>query len=483
VRRTLVFLAVLAVVVGGVAVFYQITARERDYRGLLARGDAALQTEQTFGAIEAYSGAVALRPDSMLAHLRRGETYLRRGELEAAERDFQTASALDPTATRPLDELGDVRYLRQRFQPAIEAYQQCLRLDDRLPRVSYKLALAQYKDGNLEGALIATDEALRVSDRMADVHYLRGLCFRDQRRFAQAQQALERAVALSPGMIAAREELAELYGSVGRHADELEQLQVLAGLDRDHIERHIAIGLAHARWWADSEEDIASRAGHAELAVLTLRSALERTADQLPIYSALGRVWLDIAQARQDPSALNKAVEWLERVGASTAATSEALTLYGRALLESGRVDVAERALQQATERYPVQPAAFWFYATAAEQQKHLDVARQALLQYNALTADQSGLAIRASRIAALSSRLNDFKTAAEWFERALTATPNDRRLFAPLAEAQLKAGDQQAARATIARGLEKDPDNAPLLALTRRAGFNKSGTAPQSSR
>ena len=126
-RRTLVFLAVLAVVVVGVAVFYQITARERDYRALLARGDAALQTEQTFGAIEAYSGAVALRPDSMLAHLRRGETYRRRGELEAAERDFQTAAALNPTATRPLDELGDVRYLRQRFQPAIEAYQQCLR--------------------------------------------------------------------------------------------------------------------------------------------------------------------------------------------------------------------------------------------------------------------------------------------------------------------------------------------------------------------
>ena len=83
--------------------------------------------------------------------------------------------------------------------------------------------------------MIATDEALRVNDRMADVHYLRGLCFRDQRRFAQAQQALEKAVELSPGMVAAREELAELYGSVGRHADELEQLQVLAGLDRDRM--------------------------------------------------------------------------------------------------------------------------------------------------------------------------------------------------------------------------------------------------------
>src|SRR5262249_30546824 len=160
--------------------------------------------------------------------------------------------------------------------------------------------------------------------------------------------------------------------------------------------------------------------GHAELAVLTLRSALERTTDQLPIYSALGRVWLDIAQARQDPMALGKAIEALERVGASTAATSEALTLYGRALLESGRAEVAERALQPATERYPVEPAAYWFYGAAAEQQKHFDVARQALLRYDALTGDQSGLAVRASRIAALSSRLNDFEAAATWLDRAL---------------------------------------------------------------
>ena len=69
-------------------------------------------------------------------------------------------------------------------------------------------------------------------------------------------------------MIPAREELADLYGALGRRADELEQLQVLAGLDRDRVERQVAVGLAHAR------------AGHWDLAVLTLGSALERHPDQ-----------------------------------------------------------------------------------------------------------------------------------------------------------------------------------------------------------
>ena len=68
-KRALVLIAVLAATAVAAALAYQAAARDRDYRGLLARGDAPLRIDQTFGALEAYSGAIALRPDSMLAHL------------------------------------------------------------------------------------------------------------------------------------------------------------------------------------------------------------------------------------------------------------------------------------------------------------------------------------------------------------------------------------------------------------------------------
>jgi len=126
VKRSIVVMVVLAIAGVAGAVAYQAAARDRDYRALLARGDSALRDEQTFGAIEAFSGAIGLRPDSMLAHLRRGETYQRRGDLDAAARDFRMAAALDPTATRPLDELGDVMYQLQRFRRAGETYESCL---------------------------------------------------------------------------------------------------------------------------------------------------------------------------------------------------------------------------------------------------------------------------------------------------------------------------------------------------------------------
>lgn len=430
-KRVVFILVLLALTVAGAALTHQAASRDQEYRVLIGRGDAALRDEQTFGAIEAYSGAIALRPDSMLAHLRRGETYQRRGDLETAARDFQAAATLDPTATRPLEELGDIRYLQQRFARAGDIYEHYLRLDDRGARVSYKLALARYRAGSTDGALTALDVALRIDDQMADAYYLRGLCLREQRQPAEAQRALEQAIALSPGFIAAREELADLFGSLGRRGDELEQLQLLAGLERTEVARQVAVGQAHARWAADPQEPASRRAGHADLAVLTLGSALERTPDQPLIYSALGRVWLEISQARGDRVALNKALEALERVGSSNAVTSDGLTLYGRALLQSGRGTLAERALQQATERFPVEPAAFLFYAETAEQQNHFVAARLALIRYGALAGDDEGFADRAARIGALSFRLSDSVTAARWIDRGLGKEPGHAALLA----------------------------------------------------
>jgi tetratricopeptide (TPR) repeat protein len=450
--------AALALTGVSVALAYQAAAHDRDYRAYLARGDTAVRNEQTLGAIEAYSGAIALRPESMLPHLRRGETYHRRGELEEAARDFRAAAALDPTATRPLEALGDTLYEMRRFDRAAETYVRNLRVDDRSAAVSYKLALARYRSGDIDAALTALDSTLRLDARLSDANYLLGLCLRDKGRPAEALAAFEQTIALAPGHVAAREELADLYASIGRHADEIEQLQVIAGLDREHVERQAALGLAQAR------------AGREEVAVLTLGSALERTPGQPLLYGALGQVWLERAQAHRDPVYLSKALEALGRVAWSPDATSAILTTYGRALIMDEQLEAAEYALQQASTRYPLDPASLVLYATVAERRGNLDAARQALIDYAGLATDDADAVQHAARIASLSVRLNDPQTAVAWLERALRMAPEDVRVLAQLADAQMRAGDRAAANTTIARALLKDPSNAALLALSRRA-------------
>ena len=457
-KRTIFTLAVLALALAGGAAAFQAVA-QRNYSALLIRGDAALRDDQTFNAIEAYSGAIALRPDSMLAYLRRGQTYQRRadrGDLEAAARDFRAAARLDPTATRPLEALGDVLFQLQQYRRAGSAYERGVRLDDRSARVSYKLALARYRDRDVAGTIAALKETLRLDDTVADAHYLLGVCLREQQRLPEAMAALDQALALAPGLVPAREELADLYGALGRHTEALEQLQMIAGLDRDHVARQVAIGLAHAR------------AGHWDLAVLTLGGALERSPNEPAIYRALGKVWLE--RPRDDRAFLSKAREALGRVASSPAATSETLTLYGRALLQDGDIGGAEHALQQATLRFPIDPQAFVLYASTAEKQSHLEPARQALIQYGGLTSNEVDFVPRASRIASLSLRLNDAETAVRWLTQAASASPNDVRLMTSLADAQVRAGQREAAQATIARALEKEPKDPALLSLARRA-------------
>jgi len=459
VKATAIFTVLLALAAVGSAVAYQTVSRDRQYRRYVAAGDAALGEDQTFGAIESYSGAIALRPDSMLAYLRRGETYERRGDLDAAARDFQTAANLAPTATRPLEELADIRFRQQRFRRAADLYGRVLRVDDHSPAVSYKHALALYREGDLANAITALHQTLELDSGLSEAQYLLGLCFRDKKRLPEATAALERAVALSPGFIGAREELADLYATQDRRSNQLEQLQIIAGLDPQRIERQIAIGQAHAR------------SGHAELAVLTLRNALERAPDQSVIYAAIGRVWYDSAVARNDRDDLAKALEALERVASNPAVTSDVLTLYGRALLRNGQTDAAERVLLQATEHFPVDAASFLEYAGVAERRGHVEAARNALIRYALLAASDRDEGARAARIGDLSLRLNQPAIAATWLERASAALPNDVATIAALVDAHLRAGNPDAASAALNRGLAKDPADPTLLALAARIG------------
>ena len=438
---------------------YTLSERERNFRQKITDGDAALARDNTVGAIEAFSGAITLKEDAMLGYLKRGQSYRRRGEFVAAIRDLRRASELDPTATRPLEELGDA-YLADtphRYGSAAERYEAVVRLDNRAPRVLYKLAFARYHERQIPAAIDALHRALALDDRLPEAHYLLGLCHRDAQQPDLARKALERAIQLQPTLSPAREELADLYRTIGRTDDYLVQLEHLNALDPSPS-REVALGQAYAR------------VGYTDRAVTTLARAAERHPEHPYAYVALGRVWLEIAQARGDSVALSKALGALEGAAGSHN-SSEALTLYGRGLLLTAETERAERMLLDATQKAPVDPLAFYYLADAGERLGHYALARQALLDYDTLRGDTDARrrSVQAARLGDLSFKLNEFAVAAGYFLRA--ADNGDPGLLARAADAQLRAGDRDAARATAARALEKDPANALALAVQRRAG------------
>jgi tetratricopeptide (TPR) repeat protein len=439
----------------------QAVERDREYQRFVRQGDEALSRGQTFVAIEAFSGAIALKPGSMLAYLKRGEAQHSRGDspetLAAALRDLRTASELDPGAARAHEELGDVNFQLHRYANAAESYEAYLRLDDRVAPVFYKLALAARADGHLTRAISALKNAARLAPPFPEAEYLLGLCLKDRGELREAQEAFERAVALAPALIPAREELAELHRLQSQTREELEELEALAALDPTRAERLIAVGLAY------------SRNGSPELAVTALGRAVERFHDYPSVYAALGRVWIETAEDRGDKAAIKKALEALEPVASQSAATSEILGLYGRALALNGQNDAAERAFRQAMDTLPVDPDVLPQLATVAQSLGHLDQARQALVRYTILVDDDPDQAARALRIGDLSLELNDPQSAVRWYEQSEALSSPDARLLARLADAELKAGQLTAAKETIARVAAKDANDPAVRSVVLR--------------
>jgi hypothetical protein len=99
-------LAVLAIAVCSGALYGYLSARrERVFRQLIDRGDAALAKDDTFSAIEFFSGAIALKSDAMLGYLKRGQAYRRRQLLDLPPHDRPQAAKMDPASDAALRDL------------------------------------------------------------------------------------------------------------------------------------------------------------------------------------------------------------------------------------------------------------------------------------------------------------------------------------------------------------------------------------------
>ena len=456
-KRALVLTALLAIVAVSGALAYRSAARDRSYRLLLTSGEAALASDDTLAAIEDFSGAVAVRPDAMLARLRRGETYFRRGDLDPAARDFRAAASLDPTATRPLESLADVLYAQERFRRAAETYEERLKLDDRTAPIRYRLALARYRDGAVDVALAEARRAIALDEQLADPYYLVALCLKDRGDLDEAVVAFKQAIERSPALLPAREELADMFASSGRINDQIEQLQALAALDNNRAERQIAIGMAQAH------------AGNTDLAIATLTATLTRAPDQSPVNAALGGIWLQIAGERHESAALGKALEALERAASALTATSETKALYGRALALAGQFDAAEQVFQQAAERFPVDSSALRQLSLVAEQLGHAEVARTALTEFVSLSPSDANTAEDAARIGTLSLQLHDAAGALPWLQHAVEDRPDDPGALSAMADAQFQTGDAAAARLTLNRAMALDPLNKQVVVVDRK--------------
>lgn len=461
-KRPLAFVGLVLLFTGvatSAALVYQHIGGEQQYRRLLADGERALRAGNSYAAIEAFSGALAFRPNSMAAHYRRAEAYRAQSRDDEALRDVREAVRLAPDAPQPLIALGELYDLRGDWAQAAAWYAQAAeQLRDENPALLYQLALARYRAGSPAAAKEPLKRLVARNDSLAEAHYLLGLVYRDTQDLDAAMNSLEQAVRIAPGMTAAREELADLYRSRGRFGDEMDQLRALADGD-DPVGRRITIAIVEAR-----RDQFASAIG------MLGQVAVEAPNDSR-VQLALGRIYLQRAERAGDAASIQRALDVLERALGGTAPRSEGLALFGRALFLSGDVAGAERMLKEAVATSPRDPEAFGFLADAAERLGHDTVARDALVSLDTLqgsTVPDDIRGIRSHRIGALSLRAGDPRLAVTYLTEALNLGRSGIDTLSQLARAKWLAGDIAGARETLARALVIDPRNSELLRLAR---------------
>ena len=446
----------VTLVVAVAAVLAVVSLRnEQEYTRLVTAGDTALAATDLGAAIEAYTGAITLNPDSMAAHLKRGLAYRQRRELEAALRDLRRASELDPSAPRVFEWQGDVNLDLGRYARAAERFEQSARLDERQPVVHYKLAVARYREGRAGAAVEPLRKALALAPEHAESHYLLGLCLRDLARLDEAIGALTTAARLSPGLLAVREARADVYQARGQTARAVDELNALAALEPERAERAVAVASAYAR------------AGRHEAAVLALGRAAERFPGSAVVFTTLGGVWLKAAESG-DAVALDKALAALTRAAAMDDATGETLALLGQARLRAGDLPGAERDLTGAVQRVPIRADAYRALADVFERRGRPEEALDALARFATLAAGTPAAGAVAPRLGDLSMRTGDPHGAAYWYERAAAELGPSAALLLKRAEADVSRGDREHARLMIGEGLALEPGHAGLRALER---------------
>lgn len=430
------------------------------YRQLVLTGEQALTAGNTYAAIEAFSGAIALRRESMTSHLRRGEAYRAQRRLDDAARDFREAALLQPGATDPLVALAALHDGRGEPAEAAEWYARAAAIDRQSPPLLYQLALTRYRSGQAAAAAEPLRQAITLDAGFDEALYLLGVVLRDTQDPTGAIEALERAVRANPGLAPAREELADLYQSQRRYAEEMTQLTALASLDPGGP-RDIAIALSQAH------------RGEFDSAEATLTAATDRAPDDSQLALARGRVRLLRAEAATDRTRrtawATDAVTSLEQALGGTVRRSEGLALYGRALFLKGDLEESARILREAVATTPFSRVAFVYLADAAEALGDPMEAREWLLRFDALEGDSGAADVRLARtrrLGGLAVQVGDYTDARARLEPLLAVAPKDVTLWCWVAETRWNTGDADGARTALQQAASIAPRDAAVRRL-----------------
>jgi tetratricopeptide (TPR) repeat protein/serine/threonine protein kinase len=288
-------------------------------------------------AVRYLTAALALRPDSPVVFLNRGNALRDAGELDAAIADFRRAVALAPGYASAHNNLGHALMDKGRTDEAIVEHREAIRLDRDNRQAHYNLGIALMDKGRPDQAIAEYREAIRLKSDYPEAHANLGNALRDKGLRNEAIAEFRQALATQqdfPGAYAAHNGLGNVLLDTGRPDEAIAEYREALRLRKDSADVHANLGSA------------LKFRGRLDEAISEFREAIRLKPD-----SAHGQIMLGLALGAKGQ--LDEAIAALREAIRIKPDSDIAHHNLGFALQLRGRLDEAVVAFQEALRLKP----------------------------------------------------------------------------------------------------------------------------------
>jgi tetratricopeptide (TPR) repeat protein len=232
------------------------------------RADLLMALDRWAEAVETYDRALAIRPNFFQGWCNRGVALERMGRLEEATASYDRALALRPDLAVAHANRGNVLAALGRHQAAVESFDRALATNPDFAEIHLNRGNSLTRLARREEALASYERALAIRPDMAEAHFGRAVVNRDQTRFEDEVQCLDRAIEFNRVVPAVYHMYrAEALNQLGRFEEafaEVERALAVAPDDDEILFGVSLIELLHGRWvdgWRKYERRIPLKVG------------------------------------------------------------------------------------------------------------------------------------------------------------------------------------------------------------------------------
>ncbi len=311
--------------------------------------------------------AVALRPQSSIAHLNLAVALEHNGRLDEAIDECREAVRIKKDSAKSHYNLGVALNRKGRLDEAIAEYREAVRIKKDDPHAHTNLSIALSEKGQLDEAISEAREAIRIKKDNPIARFNLGNHLRDKGQLDEAITEFREAIRLKKDLLAPHGSLGAALVMKGRVDEAIDELRETIRLNRDSPWAHNDLGAALVK------------KGRVDEAITEFREAIRLKKDYATAHSNLGIILRRKGQLDEAITEFREAIRLKKDYREAhselrnTLALREALAklpaiLSGRAKAENPAEQIAlARACQAPYKRLYVTAAQFFNDAFAAQ--------------------------------------------------------------------------------------------------------------------